>query len=388
MLLFTCRFFVSKGDKMIIKNGKLLNDNFVFKNADIAFNNKITNIAENISGDEVFDASDCYVIPGLVETHMHGAMGETFLDFKNNTAKTICEFEAKNGTTSLVPALSAATEDKMIAAVQNLVCESKNSYGTKLMGIHLEGPFFAIKYKGAHLPKNIRKPDIAEFDRLFDAGEGMVKIITMAPELEDGIDTIKHITQKGVTVSVGHSDANFTEAMNAFEAGATQTTHTFNAMSPLNHREPGVVGAAMISKDTTCELICDFFHVCPDVIKLLLNIKGADKVTMITDSEVGTGLPDGDYTVNGRVLTVADQKTYTEDGTIAGGTSVLLDGVKNLVSIGIPLEDAIKMASKNGAVAAKIYDKVGSLTIGKDADILVLDKDLNIKKVFINGKEI
>ena len=318
-----------------------------------------------------------------------GAFGTIVTSLVNDIIMPIVgKFTAGMDFKALKIVLSAATEEKMLAATKNIVAQSKNNHGTKLMGIHLEGPFFALKYKGAHLPKNIRLPDKAEFDRLFDAGEGMVKIITMAPELENGIEVIEHIVKKGVTVSVGHSNATLEQALTAFKVGATQTTHTFNAMSPLNHREPGVVGAAMISKETTCELICDFFHICPDVVKLLIDIKGADKVTMITDSELGTGLPDGEYTVNGRVITVTNKKTYTEDGTIAGGTSVLLDGVKNLVSIGIPLEQAVKMATKNGAVAAKIYDKVGSLDIDKDADILVLDKNLNIKKVFINGKEI
>ena len=216
----------------------------------------------------------------------------------------------------------------------------------------------------------------------------MVKIITMAPETENGLATVRHIANRGGTVSVGHSNATYDEALAAFDAGATQTTHTFNAMSPLNHRNPGVVGAAMLRSDVTCELICDFFHVHPDAVKLLLSIKGSDKITMITDSEVGTGLPDGEYLVNGRTLTVREQKTYTEDGTIAGGTSVLLDGVKNLVSAGITLCDAVKMAAKNGAVAAGIYDRVGSLSVGKDADILVLDRELNLKAVFVNGKRI
>lgn len=374
---------------MIIKNGMLLNDSFKFESKDISFDSKITSIDNRIDGDIVYDATDCYVIPGLVDTHMHGAVSETFLDFNENTAEKISAFEGKNGTTSLVPAISAATEDKMLAAVKNIVSSAKqDAAGAKLMGVHLEGPFFALKYKGAHLPKNIRTPDENEFDRLYDAGEGMVKIITMAPELENGLSVVKHIAQKGVTVSVGHSNATYDEAMAAFEAGATQTTHTFNAMSPLNHRNPGVAGSGMINNNVCCELICDFFHVHPDVVKLLISIKGTDKVTMITDSEVGTGLPDGDYTVNGRILSVKEQKTYTEDGTIAGGTSVLLDGVKNLVSVGIGLEDAVKMASKNPAVAAKIYDRVGSLTVGKDADILILDKNLNLKQVFINGKGI
>lgn len=371
---------------MIIKNGMVLDENFSFSKNDISFGKTITAMAPELSGDAIYDATDCYVIPGLVETHMHGAMGETFLDFKPETAEVICRFEAKNGTTTLVPALSAATQEKMLAAVKNLaMAVAEEPTGAKLLGIHLEGPFFSLKYKGAHLPQNIRTPDPAEFDRLAEAGQGLVKIITMAPETENGLETVRHIAEKGVTVSVGHSDATYTEALAAFDAGATQTTHTFNAMSPLNHRNPGVVGAGMLRPEITCELICDFFHVHPDVVRLLISIKGTDHVTMITDSEVGTGLPDGKYTVNGRVLTVRDQKTYTEDGTIAGGTSVLLDGVKNLVSIGIPLNEAVKMAAKNGAVAAGIYDRVGSLAVGKDADILVLDRALNLKAVFVNG---
>ncbi len=374
---------------MIIKNGTLLTDTFEFKQFDIAFEKTITDIGANLSGGVSFDATDCYVIPGLVDTHMHGAVGESFLEVKEGSASTICEFEAKNGTTTLVPALSAAVEEKMTAAIKDICAVAKKQEGeAKLLGIHLEGPFFSLKYKGAHLPKNIRTPDAQEFDRLYAASEGMVKIITMAPETENGIETVGHIAEKGVTVSVGHSDATYNEALAAFDAGATQTTHTFNAMSPLNHRNPGVVGGGMMRSDVTCELICDFFHVHPDVVKLLISIKGSDKVTMITDSEVGTGLPDGEYIVNGRTLTVRDQKTYTEDGTIAGGTSVLLDGVKNLVSIGIPLCEAVKMASKNGAIAAKIYDRVGSLAVGKDADILVLDRDLNLKAVFVNGVQL
>lgn len=374
---------------MIIKNGRLLTEDFSFTTADISFSDTITAIGKDLAGETAFDATDCYVVPGFVDTHMHGALGKSFLETDEEGSRAVCDFEAKNGTTSLVPAISAAVEEKMQAAVRNIVATAKKApTGAKLMGIHLEGPFFALKYKGAHLPENIRTPDAQEFDRLYEVADGMVKIITMAPETENGLATVRHIANRGVTVSVGHSNATYDEALAAFDAGATQTTHTFNAMSPLNHRNPGVVGAAMLRSDITCELICDFFHVHPDAVKLLLSIKGSDKITMITDSEVGTGLPDGEYLVNGRTLTVREQKTYTEDGTIAGGTSVLLDGVKNLVSAGIPLCDAVKMAAKNGAVAAGIYDRVGSLSVGKDADILVLDRELNLKAVFVNGKRV
>ena len=375
---------------MVIKNGLVLDKDFEFVKTDISFDSKITEIASSDTGD-FFDAEGCYVIPGFVDTHMHAAMGENFLDFKEDTAKIVCTFEASNGTTTLVPAISAAPEEKMTAAIKYIVEKSKKQSDNeaKLLGIHLEGPYFALEYKGAHHPRNIRTPDIAEFDRLNEAGEGVVKIITMAPELENGYEAIAHIVNKGVAVSVGHSNATCEEAKKAFALGASRTTHTFNAMTGLNHRKPGVVGAAMTSPEVCCELICDFFHVDSTVVGLLYSIKGCEKITMITDSELGTGMADGEYAVNGQKIIVKDRKTYLGDGiTIAGGSSVMLDGVKNLVSIGIPLENAVKCATINGAKATKIDNRVGSLDIGKDADIVVLDKELNIKQVFVNGKMI
>lgn len=369
---------------MVIKNGLVLGGDFKFNKTDISFGRNITAIGENLSG-EAFDATDCYVIPGLVDTHFHAAMGETFIDFNEDTAKIISEFEVKNGTTSLVPAISAAPEKKMTKAVKYILSKMKDY--PAIRGIHLEGPFFSVKYKGAHLPENIRIPTVDEAKRLIDAGEGAVRIITMAPELENGFETVKYISQRGVTVSVGHSDATFEQAKEAFACGAEQTTHTFNAMSPFNHRAPGLAGAAM-SCDVKCELICDFFHVHKEVVNFMFKIKGADRINMITDSEVGTGMADGTYEVNGRTLTVKDKKTYTEDGTIAGGTSVLLDGVKNVVSLGVPLEEAVKTATINPATTAKIDHIVGSLEVGKLADIVVVDHNLEIKAVFSQGERV
>jgi len=375
---------------MQIKNGLILKDDFKFSKGNISFTDKITGFDKECENDVYFDADGCYVIPGLIDTHMHAAVGETFIDFTPETAEKICAFSAKHGTTTLIPTLSAAREEKMISAIKYIVGASKNAMPkcAKILGIHLEGPFFAQKYKGAHLPENIRIPTIDEFDRLYRASQGLVKIITMAPELENGIEVVKHIAGKGVSVSVGHSDADFETACRAFDEGALRTTHTFNAMSPLSHRKPGVVGAAMSRSDVSCELICDFFHVHPEVVKLLYTIKGSDRITVITDSEVGTGMPNGKYEVNGRFLTVENGKTYTEDGTIAGGTSVMLDGVRNLVSIGVRLEDAVKCASINAAKAAGIENTVGSLAVGKNADIVVLDKKLEVVKVFVNGVEV
>ena len=375
---------------MIIKNGLVLNDGFEFENSDIEFGEIINKIDNNISGEEIIDATGCYVIPGFIDTHMHGAVGCHFLDCPPQTHEKVGKIELENGTTSLCPAISAAVHEKMVNAAKKMVEAIKNPIedSARYVGIHYEGPFFNVKYKGAHKPENIRIPTIEEFDKLYDASEGYLKLITMAPELENGMEVIKHITEKGVAVTIGHSAATFADCKEAIKNGARRTTHTYNAMSPLNHREPGIVGAALMCPEINAELICDFFHVCPDVVKLTYNIKGADNITMITDSEIGAGFPDGVYDINGRKITVIDRKTYTEDGTIAGGTTFLIDCVRNMVSIGITLNEVVKMATINPAKAIKEDHRLGSLKEGKIADILVLDKELNIKHIFLNGKKI
>ena len=370
---------------MIIKNGKLLNDSFKFENSDLEINGeKIAKIGVNLSGDEVIDAEEMYVVPGFIDSHTHGAMGVEYWEDLEDSYPTMSEFEGKNGTTGIFATISAAVNEKMIKSIKVYEREKNNAPGAKYLGIHLEGPFFNVAKKGAHLPENIRDTSVEEFKTFIEAGGEDIKIITLAPELPNAEETIKYIVDCGTTVTMGHTNATYDEAQKGVEWGVSRATHTFNAMSPLNHREPGVVGSALTNDKVDCELICDFFHVHPAVCKMVYDLKGVDKVIMITDSVVGAGLPDGTFR-NGTVI-VKDQKTYLTDGTIAGGTSCLIDGIRNMVSVGVPLEDAVKMATINPAKSVRIDDKVGSLKEGKFADIVILDKDLNIKFVFVNGK--
>ncbi len=369
-------------------NGNVLCDDFKFRIASFEVRDGVfKNInTSNVSGDT--DLKGMYVIPGLIDTHMHSAVGKMFIDFDDETADVIAQVEAKNGTTTLCPAISAAPLPKMLGCVKYLVDYENKENMAKISGIHLEGPFFAEKFKGAHLPENIRKPTVEEAKILVEEGKGKVKLITMAPELDGAEETIKYLREQNVVVSIGHTAATFEEAEKGVDWGATQATHTFNAMSPLNHRAPGTVGAVLGDDRVKCEFICDFFHVSPDVIKLAYKLKGDDLINMITDSELGAGLHDGEFMVNGRKIIVKDKKTYTEDGTIAGGSTFLIDGVRNLVSIGIPLESAAKMATINPAKTLGMENEIGSITNGKCADFIILDENLNILDVYINGNKI
>ncbi|MBR4890964.1 MAG: N-acetylglucosamine-6-phosphate deacetylase [Clostridia bacterium] len=372
---------------MIIKNGLVLTDNFSFEKIDIFTENSIIKSLGNENGCDI-NAENCYIIPGLIDTHFHGMMGESFLGYTEDTFSKIASFTAKNGTTTIVPAISAAPKEVLLDSIEyaNKYINKEFENCSKMVGIHLEGPFFSESYKGAHLPENIRNPKAQEFMEYANKANGNLKIITMAPELPGADEVIKCAAKENVCVSVGHTDASSEDVKHAAEIGAKQCTHLFNAMRGLNRREPGTVGGAL-STNMKVELICDFFHVHPDVIRFVYRLKGADKINMITDSVAGFGLPDGEYFLDGSKKIVRNKHCYTENGTtIAGGSSNLIDGIRNLVSIDIPLEDAVKMATKNPAETVGIYDKVGSITPGKQADILILNKDLSINKIILRGK--
>ena len=370
---------------MILK-GNILNESFKFQKGEVHIENRT--ITDIIFNDNIIE--ECYIVPGFIDTHMHGAMGDEFFNCNFTNSKKIMEFEAQNGTTSLIPAISAAPKKKLLecAEFMKILCETDIESHAKIYGIHMEGPFFAPEFKGAHAISNIRNSNVDEFKEIMEKCGGYLKIMTIAPELNGSEETIKYAVKNGVVMSMGHTNATFEDSAKGAQWGITRATHLFNAMSPLHHREPGAVGGGLYNDKIKCEVICDFFHVRPEVIKLIYNLKGSDGIIMITDSVSGTGLSDGEYTLSGRTFTVKNGESRFPNGTICGGSSCLIDGIRNLVSIGIPLNECIKTATKNPAIDAGIYDKVGSITKGKIADVVVLDKNLDIKKIILRGKVI
>lgn len=371
---------------MILKNALVMDENFGLKELDIRIENeKIAEIGTGLAGDETLDFSGKYILPGFVDTHIHGANGIRIEDAVGDHNK-MTVFEASQGVTSIAIAADTAEFSDILDQIERATVLSQKCRGAKIVAIHAEGPFLSQSKKGAMDSRYILKPDNEKLDKMIEAGKGMLKLITIAPDNEGSIEFIRYAKSKGLVVSMGHTDSDYETATAAIDAGATQLTHTFNAMRPINHREPGILGAVFENDDVKCEVICDYIHLHPAIIKMIYKIKGADKINMISDSGIAAGLDISEFEVNGVKRYIKDGVVRLADGTIAGSARTLLDGVKNLVSSGIPLEDVSKMASLNPAKTLGLDDEIGSISVGKFADLVVLDKDLNVCKTFINGK--
>jgi N-acetylglucosamine-6-phosphate deacetylase len=249
-----------------------------------------------------------------------------------------------------------------------------------IAGINMEGPFIATSKKGAQNGKYIQSPNVTTFCELNAAARHLIKLVTLAPELENSIEFIRAVSDE-ITVSIGHTNADYETAKQAIEAGATHITHLYNAMPPYHHREPGVIGAAADSTSAMVELICDGIHIHPAVIRNTFRQFGDDRVILISDSMMATGMPDGTYELGRQTVYMKEKHAVLEDGTLAGSASNLFDCMKNAVSFGIPLETAIQSATENPARSIGIFDQVGSLSNGKRADIVIMDKNHDILRI-------
>ena len=368
---------------MRIENVQILMNDGEFRNGSVSFNETIQNVEVH---DKLCKDNINYLIPGLIDVHTHGALGGDHTDGCGKKMLEMAEYYAKNGTTSFLATTLTATEEELSNAVNVAGAYERPENGARCQGIHLEGPFFSHEKRGAHPADLIRQPDISMFKRLNELSGGKIKLVAVSPELDGAMEFIKEVS-KVCRISLAHSACDYKTAMQGFASGATHVTHLFNGMNPFLHREPGIIGAAMDS-GAFVEVICDGYHLHPSVIRLIFRAFGR-KVCLISDSLRCAGLPDGDYESAGMAVTVKSGKAALKDGgSLAGSTITLLQGVRNAVSLGIPLADAVTAASINCAKSLGIADKIGSITPGTAADLVLLDSELNIKKVYIGGKEI
>lgn len=346
-------------------------------------------IAPDSGDDTVLDARGCWVIPGLVDLHFHGCVGEDFSDASPDGLQKIADFELSQGVAYLCPAAMTLPEERLIAVCQNAAAHRKRGAGgAELAGIHLEGPFLSPAKKGAQNEAYLRAPDPALLERLQAASGGCVRLVALAPELPGSFELIKAAGKLGITVSVGHTAAGYDTARAAFEAGAAQVTHLFNAMPPLAHREPGPIGAAFQLPHVRAELICDGVHIHPAAVRAAFRLFGRERMILVSDSMRAAGMPDGRYTLGDQTVIVKGSLCTLEDGaTIAGSSTNLMSCMKIAVSFGIPLADAVRACTCNPAQAIGIDGRAGTLETGKEASIVLLnEKDLSVKAIVFKGQ--
>lgn len=372
-----------------IINGKLVLADKVLEGYAITFGERIEAIVPqaelNLSEYEVIDADSKLVCPGLVDIHIHGYMGEDASDGSCDGLKVMAAGIAKNGVTSWCPTTMTIAKEDILTAFDTArkVKAESTPYGAKILGINCEGPFVNPSKKGAQPEEFILAPD---GDFILENAD-IVKLFTVAPEMEGGEECIKKVYEDGrVLTSMGHTNATFDEANAGIAQGVRHTTHLFNAMTALMHRNPGVVGAALSDERVSCELIADTFHVNPGLYKLVYKLKG-DKLCLITDCMRAGGMPDGNYTLGGQPVVKKGIQCLLEDGTIAGSVLKLNNAVKNLRDYaGISIPEAVACASLNPAKAIGEDKNIGSLEVGKLADIIICDDDFNVETTVINGE--
>lgn len=370
-----------KADYFILED-KMLEDYFMEVEDGV-----IVGFSKNEPGD--YEYLGEIVAPGLVDTHIHGYHGKDVMKAEEGALNVISKGLLECGVTSFLPTTLTDSKEKTDAALKRVAVEYKDVEGAKVRGVFLEGPFFTEKYKGAQNPLHMSDPKIGYLKDWIEISDGLVNKIAIAPERDGAEDFIKKANAMGVRVALGHSDATFDQAVEAVDAGANIFVHTFNGMSGLHHREPGMVGAAMAT-DAISELICDGHHVNPNAAGILMNVKGRDKIALITDCMSAGGMANGDYMLGDFPVIVKDGTARLKDGgSLAGSILKLKEAVKNVVDWEIAdIFEAIQMASLVPAKSVGIDNVCGKLHEGYEADFIVLDYDLNLKATYLNGEKV
>ena len=333
----------------------------------------------------VIDAAGLHLLPGFIDLHVHGACGCDTMDATPAALHTMAQFYVQNGVTSFLPTTWTASREDTARALEVITeLTGRVPAGATILGAHMEGPYLNADKSGAQAPRHIRRADPAESTALLD--EHHVKLVALAPEFPENLWLIDECARRGITVSAAHTAATYQQMLVAVEHGLRQATHTFNAMTGLGHREPGAVGAVMTSDHIRAELIADNIHVHPAAMKALVKTKGPERVILITDAIRGTGMPDGNYKVDERTLTVRDGTARLPDGTLAGSVLTMERALRNIMAAtGLPLREAWPMTSWNAAKSIGVAQTKGSLEAGKDADLILLDADLNLVMTVVAG---
>ena len=370
---------------MVIGNATLF-VNGAFQSGSITFEHGVITGIEAADVPCDVDAKGMYLVPGFVDVHTHGSVNQDFSDGNPDGLPAMSRYYAQHGVTSFLATTMTLKEEVLTPAMKTIAGFQRPVDGAKCAGIHLEGPFLSYAKRGAQAAENLHKPDAAMFHRLNEASGGQVKLVTVAPEEEGAIPFIEEVS-KTCTVSIGHTTASYETACAAYQAGASHATHLFNGMPSFLHREPGVIGAAF-DCGATVELICDGLHIHPAVIRATHQLFG-DHLVIISDSLRCAGMPDGEYELGGQPIEMKQGKaTLKGSDTLAGSSSNLLQELKNVVAFGLPLEAALTAVTLSPAKAVRLDHQIGSLAVGKQADLVLLDSELNLHSVYVDGTQV
>ena len=372
---------------MILKNAEIFDENFDLVKADVAVGNgKIERVGQNLEGADMHDFSGYVITPGFVDIHIHGCVGADTCDGTREAVSKMAGHLITEGVTSFCPTTMTVPIGK-IKKVLSVIkdCMENPPEGAAVCGANMEGPYISAQRCGAQKADNIRKPDWHEFKDLYEGCGGIIKLVDIAPECDENHEFSEHAS-RFCKVSIAHTMADYGQAAETFRHGVTHVTHLFNAMSGLQHRSPGVVGAVFDDSSVSAEVICDGFHINPAVLRIAFHQLGEDRTVIISDSMRAAGMPDGESELGGQKVFVKNSQARLADGTIAGSTTNIHQEIKNLISYGVPLRQVIKSATINPAREIGEANKIGSIKVGKQADLVVMDKEWNIVSVFKNGK--
>ncbi|WP_409175211.1 N-acetylglucosamine-6-phosphate deacetylase [Brevibacillus fortis] len=380
--------YALKGN-LVVDGQELHNGLVVVGNGTISYAGKADEYGKALP-DHVVIVEDGWICPGFVDMHMHGIDGYDTMDGTPESLQAISTALARHGVTSFLATTMTAPYDQLEQVLVNIAHNSREGLpAAQAIGIHLEGPWINPRYKGAQKEENIAIPKLDAVQKLYGLSEGLIKVVTIAPEQPEALEAIAWLKERDVIVSAGHTGATFAQATEAVDAGVRHFTHCFNAMTGLHHREPGVVGAAMYHEQLSTELIADGIHVHPAVMKILYRVKTAERLALVSDSMRAAAMGEGTYDLGGQEVHVQDNQAKLADGTLAGSILTLNRAVGNMVTLsGVSLPDAVEMASLTPASILGFGDRKGRLAVGYDADITVLNTQFDVTMTFVAGKEV
>lgn len=383
---------MAKGD-ILFKNGAVvLADTVLFKSDVLVKESEIAEVGPDLRtprGAEVINATGLHIAPGFIDVHIHGGLGQMFEFADADGYAKVAARLAESGITEFLATIAALPHDNALDAVTTATAFAGATGGAKMIGIHMEGPYLSPEAAGAQLVSAMRKPSLDELEEYQKVAGDLLKIMTLAPELEGGLEFISELRRRDIVAAAGHSNATFDRIKEAVQAGLTHISHTYNAMRPLHHREPGVVGAALAMDALTTELICDGHHVHPAAVSVVMRCKPHDKIVLVSDAVAALGLPEGDHDFLGIPVLVKDGAVRMKNSENLAGSVLTLDvAIKNVFNwfADIPLREIFMMASLNPAKAIGMDSSKGQIAVGRDADIILVDERFEVALTMVEGQ--